>query len=335
MIRKTAALMALVLAAGAVLALSGCGRRGLIRVNGEKVSKEEFYTRLERVPVQTAQGTPKPAGRYVIEQIISEKIIQQLAKEKGVAPTEEQINRKIEFVKKQSGGDLNRVLAVRGMTPEDLKQQVALEQAFINLFTRGVKVSDAEIKAEYDKALKIEQSGLKRPEQVMLALIVTKDKAKIDKAYSMLKGGQEFSAVAGAMSVMPNAKQSGGMVGWVSRTDTRIPPQAIKALFALPIGGYTQPMKFQDDYVILKAEKKRPPKVTKLEEVKDVIRDQIAMMKASKNNTLQKDIMAFTKKSDIVVNAERYKDIVEEIKKQATLPAVPAGTTGTATVPGQ
>jgi foldase protein PrsA len=318
--RKTAKVIALLVLVAVVLTLTGCGRRGLLRINGEKISKDEFYTRLERVPVQTPQG-PKPAGRYVIEQIISEKLVEQLAKEKGVEPKEEQISKKIDFIKKQSGGDLRKVLAQRGMTIDDLKKQVALQQAVVNLFTRSVKVADSEIQKVYNDALNAKNSPFKRPEQILVSAVVTNSKAKMDKAYAMLKGGQEFAAVAMRMSEVPNAKDSQGKLDWFSRNDGKLPPTASAAIFALTPGNYTAPMQFGKQWVVFRADQKRPAKVTALDEVKDMLREQVAMSKASKNNTFQKDMQAFAKKSDIAVNAERYKTIPDELKKSMEVPA--------------
>ena len=85
-------------------------------VNGEKVSKDEFYPRLERIPVQTQQGT-KLAGQYVVEQMIGEKLIEQLAKKENVAPTDAQIEAKIKVIRKESNGDIAQLLNSQGMNP--------------------------------------------------------------------------------------------------------------------------------------------------------------------------------------------------------------------------
>jgi parvulin-like peptidyl-prolyl isomerase len=318
--RRIAEAVALIVLVAAVVTLTGCGMRGLIRVNGEKISKDEFYQRLERVPVQTQQG-PQPAGRYVIQQIISEKLIQQLAKEKGVPASEQQVTRKVDFIKKQNGGDLRRFLGERGMTLDELKQQLALQQAIVNLYTKSVKVSDAEVQAEYNKALNAPGSGLKRPEQVMVSAVITNSKEKMDRAYAMLKKGQEFGAVAMRMSEVPGAKASQGRLDWVARNDRRLPPQVSAAIFALEPGKYTQPMRVDKQWVLFRADQRRPAKTTALAEIKDMLREQIAMAKASKNNAFQKEMTAFAKKSDIVVNADRYKNVPDELRKQMAMPA--------------
>ena len=161
--RMRISVVALLALAVVLSTLVGCGRRGLINVNGEKIAKEEFYARLERVPVQTARGK-KMAGQYVIEQMIAERLMQQLAEEKGVEPTEEQITKKIDLVKKQSGGDIRKILAQRGITMEDMKRQLTVEQSMVNVITKGVKVPEADIKKAYEDALQVENSIFKRPE---------------------------------------------------------------------------------------------------------------------------------------------------------------------------
>lgn len=319
---KTARLVALFVFAALVLSVAGCGPRGLVRVNGEKVTKDEFYLKLERVPVQTPQGA-EPAGRYVIQEIIREKLIQQLAKEKGVPATEKQISKKIDALKKQSGGDLRQALGQRGLTIDDLKQQLALQQAFINLVTRSVKVSEKDVKDVYNQTLNLKNSPLKRPEQVLVSAIVTNTKAKSDKAYGMLKAGQEFGTVAMRMSDAPGGKQSQGRLDWFSRGDTRLPPQALAAIYAVQLRSFTQPMQFGKQWVIFRADQKRPAKVTTYNESKDELLERLKMAKASKSNTFADDMKAFAKKSEIVVNAERYKNLPEELKKQIANPPAP------------
>lgn len=314
--RTKVGIIALLALAVLVTALTGCGRKGLIRVNGEKISKDEFYARLERVTVQTPQG-PKPAGRYVIEQIISEKLIQQLAKDKEVEPTEAQINSKIGFYKAQGGGDFAKTLRQRGLSMDDLKRQVGLEQAFVNVFTRGIDIPETDVKKAYDEALAAENSPFKRPEQVMISGIITVDKAQVDKAHKLLTDGQDFSAVAMQINDDPGIRQNQGKLRWIARADETLPKPLRDTAFSLGINKYSSPFKIDNQWLIIKADQKRPEKVMKYAEVKDMIKERMAVAKASQTQQFQKDVEAFTKKAEIAVNAERYKDIPESIKKQA------------------
>lgn len=309
-------LASLVILAILATLLAGCGKKSMMKVNDDKVSKDEFYTRLQSVPVQTQQGT-KMAGQYVIEQIIGEKLIQQLAEEKGVEPKEAQIEKKIAAIKKESGGNLKKVLAQRGMTMEDLKKQVTIQQALVNVVTKGVKIPEADVKKAYEQALAAENSPFKRPEQVFCRVVVASDKEAVDKAYKLISNGTDFGTVAMQTNDVPMLKQSQGQIGWVGRKDAQYGPQIREYAFSLDMGKYSKPFEDDDKWVIVKAERKRPPLTKKYDEVKDMIREQMAIAKGAQTGTFREDMQKFTKDADIVVNAERYKGVVDKIKKDA------------------
>ena len=316
MSRMRLSVVALVALAIAATTLAGCGRRGLIRVNGEKIGKDDFYARLERVPVQTPQGA-QMAGRYIVQQMIAEKLVQQLAKEEKVEPTEAQINKKIEFFKKQSGGDIRKALAQRGMNLDDLKRQVAVEQSFVNVVTRGITIPDDKVRQAYNVALKAKNTTLIRPEGVKISGIIVASKAKADKAYSVLKGGTDFGTVALQYTEDPYGKQSQGVLGWVARDMKGIPPIVRSTAFGLQIGQFSKPILVEKKWVIVRADQRRPKKITQYDEVKDAIREQLAMQEGAKKNDFRADMRKFTKKADIIINAQVYKDIGETIKKEA------------------
>ena len=113
-------------------------------------------------------------------QLVNEKLILQLAKREKVEPTEAQINKKVEMAKKE--GSLSQLLKQRGMTLDDYKRELTLNQAFINVVTKDIKVTDAELKRVYESGLQAKQSPFKKPERVEVALIVCKTKAGIDEA---------------------------------------------------------------------------------------------------------------------------------------------------------
>lgn len=308
--------------AAIVTSMTGCGRKGLINVNGEKVQKDEFYARLENVPVQTPQGV-KLAGQYVVEQIIGEKLVTQLANKGEVAPTEAQINKKISYIRKENGGNLQKMLASQGMTMDDLKHKITVEQAFINLATKGVDVPETDVKKAYMQALNAPNSQLKRPAQVKTSAILCNSKEDADKAYKLLSQGNEFSSVAMQLSVSPT-KQNQGFIGWVSSTDT--PRVVSDAVWALQTNQYSKPIKLDPQvaqaiggqYLIVMAGQKRPEKVKTYNELKDMIREQLEVGKGMRTNNVAEKVQRFTKDANITINAERYKKLVENMKKDAT-----------------
>ncbi|MCX8052852.1 MAG: peptidyl-prolyl cis-trans isomerase [Armatimonadetes bacterium] len=334
--RTRLSILMLVAVALAATTLTGCGRRGFARVNGDKIKMQEFYKRLERATIQTPQG-PQVAGEFIARQLIMERLIEQLAKEQNVAPTEEQINKKLDFLRKQSGGDIGRVLNQMGMTLDELKRQIAVEQSYINLVTKGVSIPDERVRKAYNEALRAKGSPFIRPEQVMLSAIITRSKDKIDKAYKLLQKGQEFGSVSRQLSDVW-IKQTDGKVGWASKDGVielvlgqkaGLPKDFAARLFSLPIGKYTPPFESVTrvnegnrvvairQWVILKADQKRPKRITQFEEAKDRIRESLAMQEGTKKNDIEKQIQKFVKGSDIVISAAAYKDLAERIKQEA------------------
>jgi len=294
----------------------------MVSVNGEKITRAEFQTRLERLPVPNADPRlpPQQAGALVMTQLVNEKLILQLAKEKKVEPTEAQINKKIEMAKKE--GDLAQMLQQRAMTLEDFKREMRVNQAYFNIMTKGIEVKEDEVRQVYEQALKADNSPFKRPEQVEIAMVMNRDKAKIDAAARMLKQGTDFTTVALRLSEHEPSKQRGGVVGWVSRNQQGVPkefwerafslkPNAVSEPFQAPLGG-------GKPWFIIKWHGHRNAKVQSYDEVKDLLRERIALQKASRTTNFNKMLEDFRKKSKIVVKVERYKNVIkpsEEAKK--------------------
>lgn len=324
--RMRLSLIAILVLAVVVSVLAGCGRKGLININGEKIAKQEFYDRLEMVPVQTVKGGKQvtvPAGQYVIEQIITEQLLQQLAKDKKAQATPEQVDAKLAYLKKSTGGNFVAQLRQSGMTTEQWKKQMMLQQSVVNLITKGSKVTDAEVKKAYDQAIAQSPSQYVRPETVQISAIIVKDRAKIDKAYKLLKDGQEFSSVAMQLSEERGSAANGGAIGPVAMGMQIVPLPIRQAAFATPVGKYSQPMLVKDKsgaaWVIVMANGKRKASTDSFDDVKAIIREQLAVSKADRK-LFDESLRKFIADSTITVNAERYKKIPEMMKKNASVP---------------
>ncbi len=319
-------LIAMLVLAAVVITLTGCGRHGLINVNGEKIAKSEFYSRLERVPVQTVKGGQQvtvPAAQYVIEQIITENLIQQLAKKENVAPTDAQLEAKLKFLKARSAGEFTQQLKQAGVTQEDWKRNMKPQQAVINLMTKGVKVTDAEVRKEYDKALAAKPSPFVHPAQVHYSIIVANTKDGIDKAYKLLQEKQEFSTVAMRLSEDKVTGSHGGTAGWLQKDTPRIPQQIKDAVFSTPVGTYTKPLLIKvgnsSGWVVVKTDQTRKATTDSFNTVKVLLKEQIALSKADRKKFAD-EVREYIRTSDIKVNADQYKKIPEEMKKSATVP---------------
>ncbi|MEN6521801.1 MAG: SurA N-terminal domain-containing protein [Armatimonadota bacterium] len=305
--------LALFVVAGLLVAfvLSGCGKGSFVSVNGEKISKDEFYKKLELTSIQG-----RPAGELVLDQMINEKLIDQMAKEKGVLPTEAQINEKIEYLKKD--GSLTQVLQQRGLTIDEFKSEIYPRQAMINIVTKGVTVSDKEVNDRYNQ---IKDRLYTTAANVEIAAVICGKKEKIEKADAQIKQGVDFGTVAMRLSEDKLSNQTQGKLGRVWRGQPGVPTNLIEEAFKLKVGDVSKPFlvapKGQTpQWVIIKATDRKPKVVRTFNEVKSQCREDVALMKGQTTTDIPKLLQKKRDSSTIIISPERYKQLAKIQKKK-------------------
>jgi foldase protein PrsA len=158
--------------------------RVVATVNGDEIKGAEYYRRMEFLPgVLRKFGNIEamyPPGFLTLEQLITERLVLQLAKEKGVFPTAPEIDQEIRF-RMEAFPRLLEDLAERGRTEADLRQDVLLDLAQFKLQTFGVNVTDQDVENVY----KSRPQDFTTPKRFKLRVIVVKteaDAAKVDEA---------------------------------------------------------------------------------------------------------------------------------------------------------
>lgn len=301
---------------GLLAMISGCGKKEIASINGQKITRDEFVSRLEQIPVQTANGT-RLAGDLVMRKLIDEALVLQYAKDRGVAPTEEQINQRIERVKRQEGVNLEALLKQSGMTLEDYKRQQAFEQALVNIISKNITVSESEIQKAYQQALKDPKSGLRRPEQRLIS-IISVSKKNLPVVQKRLNSGENFALVARELSEDPTGKTRNGQLTWIDRSMKGVPPAIMKAAFETKVSKYSDPIFVDGKYYFVRVDAMRDAKVISYDEVKDVLRDRIAVAKGMQRGDFRKDMQEYFADAKININVSKYKDIAKDIKESAS-----------------
>lgn len=296
------------IAVAVMVTVVGCGRGTMATVGGEKISKSDFYKRLENMPVQG-----RPAGLLVLDQMVNEHLVQQLAKKMGISPTEAQIQNKLDMAKKQGQGNLRALLDQRGMTLDDFKAELTAQQAYFNVVTKGIKVSDADTVKYYALA---KDKVYTTPERVKVAGIICNSAKRINVANTQIKAGTDFSAVVLNLSEDENSKRQmiPGQLGWVWRGQKGVPPNLIDIAFKLRKDEISQPFPVVingkvANWVILKCMGHEQKKVRPYNEVKEEIRDAIAFAKGQQDPKVGKMILQARKDAKIKINNEKYKMI--------------------------
>lgn len=160
-------------------------------------------------------------------------------------------------------------------------------QAYLRDQIKSAPVSDADVKAQYDRIV----AGLGENEYQPSAIAV-KDADTAQKVLDALKKGGDFAQLAKQYSQGPNAAQ-GGKLGWISfktpiqAGQTQNWPQPLaEALVKLPQGAVSDaPVQINGAWWILRVDQKRPTQVPQFDQAKDQLRKQLEQVAATKATT--------------------------------------------------
>lgn len=160
--------------------------------------------------------------------------------------------------------------------------QRALNEARANLLTRAwlqahlkpEPVTEAQVKARYEAIVADLGEKDYKPRVIAVA-----DQAAVNSVLTRLKGGEDFAKVAQTDSLAAN-KDGGGAMDWVNlKTPVQegktggLPFPLAQALVALPSGGVSAPVVWNDRYFVMKLDDVRLTKVPPFDAVKPRLRE--------------------------------------------------------------
>jgi len=236
------------------------------RVNGEPISRGEFFERLQEV-----------AGEQILDQIILEKLIAQAGRRPEAAVSDEEVQAELEAIKESFGSEeafeaeLNRYQ----LTLERLLYEIRLNMILTKLSREGVTVTDQEI-AEFFEANK-EQLGT--PEQLKVRHILVETREVAEEILDALKAGADFAELARARSLDTASGLQGGEIGYIRR-DSPIVDEFKEAAFRLGAGDLSEPVQSPFGWHIIRVDERIEAEEATLETAGKWIREYLADQKA-------------------------------------------------------
>jgi foldase protein PrsA len=283
-------------------------------INGDPVKGAEYYRRMEFLPgvgkMDNQAFFEAPPGFLTLEQLITERLVVQLAKQKGVFPSDAEVEAELK-IRQEDDPNLVQNWTTNGHTMEELKKQVEYDLAQFKLQTQGVTVTDSEVQKFYND----NPSMYTNPKQVKLRVIVVlkeADKAPVDKD---LAAGKPFADVAKQYSV-DASKAVGGEFGTVPIAFLNTPAKT--AVEAVKIGQATawvqsqtqdnqsRFVKFFLEDVI--AEKK----MTFDAKLKRQIRQRLMVDRGNVKNDVRKEMNVMRSKAKIEITEPEFADIYKK-----------------------
>lgn len=234
-------------------------------VNEDVITAHELAQQIRSVQQQLSQqGTAQPPQdvlqRQVLERMINERVLLQLAKQIGVRVDDAQLNQALQRIAAQNKLDaagFRAALEKDGVNFARFREQIRNEIMIARLREREVDarvaVSDGEVNSflqtyggqaqdEYVLGhVLVQIPEQASPEQIAAA------RSKALKAQQELQQGKEFKQVAAAYSDAPDALQGGVL----QRKSGQLPGLFLDAVQKLPVGGVSEVLRSPNGFHVL------------------------------------------------------------------------------------
>ena len=230
-------------------------------VNGKAVPKARMDALAQQLAAAGRPVTPEMQGQ-LREEIVAREVFMQEAQKQGLDATEDYKNQL------------------------ELARQAILIRALFENYRKTNPVSDADVKAEYDKFVAANGGKEYKARHI---LVETEDQAK--KIMADLKKGAKFEDIAKKQSKDPGSGANGGDLDWANSAN--FVPEFSEAMIKLKKGETTPaPIKTQFGWHIIRVDDIRQAQLPKMEDIKPQITQQLQQQRLQK---FQEDLRAKAK----------------------------------------
>jgi len=283
-------------------------------VNGEEIKGGEYYHRMEYLPgvgkVTGQSFSEFPPGFLTVEQLITERLVFQLAKKKGALPSDLEVA--AEYKRRtEDNPSLEQVWLSSGRSLDEMKYQIRYELAQFNIQTAGITVTNQEVDSYFTK----HPDEFTIPKKYRLRVVVVKTDADKQAVETALSGGTSFADVAKQYSVDVTAKTTGGEYGSIPETSLAGPLlDAIKSTqigktttwISTTTGGEPSSVKFLIEDIL------PPKKVAMSESLRAKIRSKMMLDQGKAKNDITKEMKAMRGSATIDIKQAEFKEAYEK-----------------------
>jgi foldase protein PrsA len=281
--------IATALLAFSLAACSGSSSGSVATVNGQAISHSDFDKQLEG----------SPAARQVLQQMVTNSLLDQYAKQNNITITDADIAKvENQYRNQYPNGEFDQLLKARGMTEQDFRNLIRPQLIVDKAVGSNIKVSDAQIQSYFSK----NHAAFDTPDEVKARHILVPDLKTANKIEADLKSGKVFAAEAKQYSQDPGSKEKGGDLGYFRRG--QMVPAFEKYAFSAPIGKISPPIKSPFGYHIIQVEDRKSGTKANLSTVHDQIATTLRQQQEAP--LVQPFIQGLLQKANIQVSDPRF-----------------------------
>jgi peptidyl-prolyl cis-trans isomerase C len=278
-----------------VLLLFSCSKtqdgKVLATIDNDKITLEEFNKELDKIPMNMKMLVATQSGKknYLDRLVVKKLLLKEATKEKI-----------------ESEKDFQAKLT-------DIREQLVIESLLKKKLSVDSKLTDEDLKKYYDT----NKDTFKKEKEINTRHILLKTEEEAKQVQGKLVKGEDFAELARQYSVDPNAKTTGGDIGFHPK-GTLLPEYEAAAFKLSKVGQMSGIVKTQFGFHIIRLEGTRPLSYVPFEEVKDFIRQKIAQEK--QKEILEKYLEDLKKAAKITINEDLLKEEKQEKQDKTEKP---------------
>lgn len=235
-------------------------------VNGEEITKDQLYEDMVPSMKQSA-----------LDQLISDKLVEQEAAKQNIEITEGDIDKEIVIYEKSFGSieKLEEALKSSSMTMEELRENIHMQLLLAKLLGSQISVTDEQVKQIFDN----NKASFDTPEQVRTSIITVATEEEANDVIKQLKEGKDFAELAKSTSLDEYTKANGGDTDFFAKGEQE---EAIEeAAFKLAKDEVSGAVKTSGGYTVIKLTDRKEAHTATFEEEKEYIRRSLESQQVS------------------------------------------------------
>lgn len=229
-------------------------------INGEKISKDELYTKLTHL-----------YGEEALDSLITNKVIEMESEKEKVKVTGNEIDEELTKLQESYGGEegFASALEQNNVSMEQVREDIEYYLLAEKMIEPSIKITEEDMKTYFEE----NKESFDQKEQVKASHILVEDEAAAKKVKEELDNGKDFAELAKEYSTDTSNAAAGGDLGYFAKGE--MAEEFEKAAFSLGIDEISEPVKTEFGYHIIKVSDKKAAKAAAYEDHKEDIKEQL------------------------------------------------------------
>ncbi|MEH7380090.1 peptidyl-prolyl cis-trans isomerase [Bacillus sp. JJ1533] len=243
--------------------------------------EEEVVATIGKTSITRQQWLHELEGRYgkqILEEMIDEEVVRQMAKKHNIALADDAIDRELTLIK-----TMYNTIDHENIDDEHWKEQIELSILLEELLTKDAVISEEEMKHFFDENKHLYEI----PKSYHLSHIVVKTKEAAEQVRDELKNGSSFAALAMEKSTDEFSANRGGELGFVNKENGYAPESYLDVANHLKPNEWSEPIEVEGGFAVIILHEVIDAVTYSFDDVKDQIKRQIAIDQMNGNITVE------------------------------------------------